>query len=84
MKEHSHLLNSTIKEIIEDLNENKENQDLNENNKQIQNILNISIITSAKNNNITGVKFLITKGADINATNIIYLNRLILFLINGL
>ena len=56
--------NLIAKEIIEDLNEKNE---------QIQNILNISIITSAKNNNITGVKFLMTKGADI-----IYLNIKIL------
>ena len=49
--------NLITKEIIEDLNENK---------KQIQNILNISIISAVKNNNIKGVKFLMTKGVDIN------------------
>ena len=54
---------------------------MNENRKQIQNILNISIITSAKNNNIPGVKFLLIKGADIKAKDIIYLNIEILFLI---
>ena len=40
--------------------------DFNENNEQIQNILNPSIISSAKNNNIKGVEFLIIKGVDIN------------------
>ena len=49
--------NVIIKEIIEDLNENNE---------QIQNILNLSITASAKNNNIKGVQFLMTKRADIN------------------
>ena len=53
------------KEIIEDLNENKE---------KIQNFLNLSIITSAKNNNIKGVEFLMNKGADINTKDFIYLN----------
>ena len=57
-------------------------ENLNENNEQIQNILNLSITVSAKNNNIKGVEFLMTKGADINAIDIIYLNILILFLIN--
>ena len=64
-----------VKEIIEDLNEN------NVNNEQIQNILNLSIIASAKNNNIKGIELLIIKGADINAKAIIYLNIIILFLI---
>ena len=64
--------NLIAKEIIEDLNENKE---------QIQNILNLSLRTSAKNNNIKGVKFLMTKGADINARDIIYLNIILLFYI---
>ena len=64
--------NLIAKEIIEDLNEN---------NKQIKKILNVSISTSAKNNNIKGVEFLMTKGADINAKDIIYLNIIILFLI---
>ena len=45
------------KEIIEDLNENNE---------QIENFLNLSIIASAKNNNIKGFEFLMTKGVDIN------------------
>ena len=49
--------NLIAKEIIEDLNENNE---------QIQNILNISIIASAKNNNIKGIEFLMNKGVDIN------------------
>ena len=50
--------NIIAKEIIEDLNENKE---------QIQNLLNIiSIIASAKNNYIKGVEFLMTKVVDIN------------------
>ena len=49
--------NLIAKEMIEDMNEN---------NKQIQNILNRSLLTSAKNNNIKGVEFLMTKGADIN------------------
>ena len=66
--------NLIAKEIIEDLNET------NENNKQIQNILNLSITASAKNNNIKGVEFVMTKGADINAKDIIYLNIKILFL----
>ena len=65
--------NLIAKEIIEDLNENNE---------QIQNILNLSISASAKNNNIKGVEFLMTKGAEINAKDIIYLNIIILFLIN--
>ena len=65
--------NLIAKEIIEDLNENNE---------QIQNILNLGISSSAKNNNIKGVEFLMTKGADINAKDIIYLNIIILFLIN--
>ena len=49
-----------------------------------QNILNLSITTSAKNNNIKSVEFLMTKGADINAIDIIYLNIILirLFLIN--
>ena len=55
---------------------------MNENNEQIQNILNLGISASAKNNNIKGVEFLMTKGADINAKDIIYLNIIILFLIN--
>ena len=50
--------NMIAREIIEDLNEEK---------KQIKNILNLSITASAKNNNIKGVEFLMTKGADINA-----------------
>ena len=51
------------KEIIDDLNENNE---------QIQNILNRSLITSAKNNNIMGiVKFLMAKGVDINAKDVL-------------
>ena len=62
--------NMIAKEIIEDLKENK---------KQIQNILNLSIIASAKNNNVKGVEFLMTKGADINVKDIIYLNIIILF-----
>ena len=49
--------NLIAKEIIEDLNENNE---------QIQNILNLSISASAKNNNIKGVEFLMTKGVDLN------------------
>ena len=57
--------NLIAKEIIDDLNEKK---------KQIQNILNISIIASAKNNNIKGIEFLLTKGADINAKDI-YLSK---------
>ena len=64
--------NLIAKEIIEDLNENNE---------QNQNILNRGISASAKNNNIKGVEFLMTKGADINAKDIIYLNIIILFLI---
>ena len=63
--------NMIAKEIIENLIENNE---------QIQNILNISLIASAHNNNIKGVEFLIAKGADINAKeDIIYLNIIILF-----
>ena len=64
--------NIIAKEIIEDLNEDNE---------QIQNILNLSITASAKNN-IKGVEFLLTKGADINVKDIIYINIIILFLIN--
>ena len=56
-------------------------EDLNENNEQIENIFNVSIMTSAKNNNLKGVEFLMNKGADINAIDIIYLNMNILFLI---
>ena len=52
--------NMVVKEIIEDPNENILNKE------QIQNILNISVIASAKNNNIKGLKFLVTKGGDIN------------------
>ena len=61
--------NIIAKEIIEDLNE------------QIQNILNLSITASAKNNYIKGVEFLMTKGADIKAKDIFYLNIIALFLI---
>ena len=57
--------NMIAKEIIEDLNENKE---------QIQNILNLSITVASKNNNIKGIEFLMTKGADINAKDIIIFN----------
>ena len=64
--------NMIAKEIIEDLNENNE---------QIQNILNISIIALAKNNNIKEIEFLMTQGVKINAIDIIYLNIKILFLI---
>ena len=63
--------NMIAKEIFEDLNENNE---------QIQNILNISISASVKNNNIKGVEFLMTKGANLHAKDIIYLNIMILFL----
>ena len=49
--------NIIAKEIIDDLSEKKE---------QIQNILNISILASAKSNNIKGVEFLIEKGAYLN------------------
>ena len=70
--------NIIVKEIIEKMIENL-NEKINENKEQIQNILNRSLLTSAKNNNIKGVEFLITKGADINAKDIIYLNILILF-----
>ena len=52
--------NMIAKEIIWDLNENKE---------QIQNFLNLSIIASAKSNNINGVEYLMTNGADINMHN---------------
>ena len=45
-------------------------EDQNENNEQIQDILNLSIIASAKNNNIKGIKFLITNVVDINAPDI--------------
>ena len=56
--------NMIAKDIIEDLNENNE---------QIQKFLNLSITASAKNNNIKGVEFFMTKGADINAEDIIYI-----------
>ena len=49
--------NIIAKEIIENLDEKNE---------QIQNILNMSILASAKNNNIKGVEFLMTKGAEMN------------------
>ena len=66
--------NNIVKRMIEDLNEND---------KPIQNILNICIITSAKNNNLKDVEFFISKGADINAKDIIYQKMIIrLFLIN--
>ena len=57
--------NMIAKEIIEDLNENNE---------QIQNILNISIIASAKNNNIKEIEFLMTQGVKINEI-IYYLSK---------
>ena len=65
--------NIIVKEIIEDLNENKE---------QIQNILNLSITASAKNNNIKGFEIVISKGANINinAKDIIY-NIILIILI---
>ena len=56
--------NLITREIIEDLNENNE---------QIRSILNSSLIASAKSNNIKGFEFLMTKGADINTKDIIYL-----------
>ena len=59
-------------EIIEDINENQE---------QIQNVLNLSLRTSAKNNHIKGVELLITKGADINSIDNLYLHMIILFLV---
>ena len=40
--------------------------DLNENNEKSQNILDISLIASAKNNNINGLEFLMNKSEDIN------------------
>ena len=49
--------NNFTRDIIENLNERE----------QIQNILNMGIIQSAKSNNIKGIEFLMTKGADINA-----------------
>ena len=49
--------NIITKEIIESLNQNNE---------QIQNILNLSLIASAKNNNIKSVELLMTKGLEIN------------------
>ena len=57
-------------------------EDLNENNDQIPNILNVGLMVSTKCNNIKGVELLMTKGADINTKDIIYLNIIILFLIN--
>ena len=47
-------------------------QEMNEKNKEFQNELNNAIISSAKSNNIKGAELLISKGADINAKNIIY------------
>ena len=49
--------NLIAKEIIADLNDK---------NGQIQYILNISITALAKNNNIQGIEFLMTKGVNIN------------------
>ena len=66
--------NMIVKRIINDLSENNE---------QIQNILNFSLIASTQNNNIKVAEFLINKGTNINADDIIYLNTEILFLING-
>ena len=62
--------NKITKEII---------QILDEKNILTQNILNFSLIASAKSNNIKGVEFLMTKGADIKTKDIIYLNIIILF-----
>ena len=53
--------NVIAKEIIENLNENKE---------QIQNILNKCVIAAAKNNNIKGIEFLLIKGLEINTHDI--------------
>ena len=50
--------NIITKEIIEDMKENNE---------EIQNLLDISIIASAKSNNINEVEYLMTKGVNINA-----------------
>ena len=58
MKQHFLSYRNLIaKEIIEKLNENNE---------QTQNSLNLSLIASAKSNNIKGVEFLLTKMVDIN------------------
>ena len=64
--------NIIAKLLIEGLNENED---------QLQNLLDKSIIASAKSNNIKAIELLISKGADINAIDIIYLYIIILFLI---
>ena len=63
--------NSIAKEILDILNE----EDI------IHNLLNIILISSAKNNNIKGAELLIKKGAIIDARDMNYLNFLLLFLI---
>ena len=65
--------NSIVKEIIEEMNSK---------NIAIDNYLNSAIVASAKNNNIKGIKLLIKYDADINITENIYLNIIIIFLIN--
>ena len=83
MKEQSHLLNSTTKEII--LYENFEIINLLILKGIINNIQNkknkTSLHYAAKKNLKEIGEILISKGADINAIDIIYLNMIILFLI---
>ena len=83
MKEQSHLLNSTTKEII--LYENFEIINLLILKGIINNIQNQKRLTPlhyvAKKNFKKIGEILISKGADINAIDIIYLNIIILFLI---
>ena len=49
-------------------------EDGNENNEEIQNFLNLSLIISVKNNNIKGAELLIRKGININIIDIIIVN----------
>ena len=63
--------NKLAKEIFENLNKKEEKE----------NILNVCLMASAKNNNIEGVEYLMTKGAKVNAIDIIYLNIKIVFFI---
>ena len=66
--------NQIAKEIIDEIQDE-------ENNNELKNIFDIGMLTSSKNNNIKGIEVLLSKGADINAKDIIYLIIIILFLI---
>ena len=61
--------NEICKDLIEELNENKEN------------VFSKGLLAASKNNNIYGAEILIKNGANINAKFINYQNMIILFLI---